>query len=154
MTLSPRTLGDLILPERVLELNCGTKHEALAQLSAKCAEDPRVSDGEAFLRAILRREEQVSTGVGMGIAIPHVKIPEVSDYVAAVGRSRRGIPFDALDGQPVHLIFMIGASDRQTRDFVKILAQITHLLKPTATREALMVADIPHPFLELIRAHG
>ncbi len=154
MAPNARTLGELLSLDRVLELKARTKEQALRELATACALDGRVSDGEAFYQAILRRERQVSTGVGMGIAIPHVKIPEVGDYIAAVGRSSEGIPFDALDGQPVHLIFMIGASDRQTREFVKILAQVTHLLKPHATREALMAAQIPEPFLEIIRAYG
>ena len=147
-------LGELLRPDRILELDVRTKEESLRLLASMCARDPRVTDGEAFFKAIMRREAQVSTGVGMGIAIPHVKIPEVTDYIAAVGRSREGIPFDAHDGKPVHLIFMIGASDRQTREFVKLLAQVTHLLKPHATREALMIAQIPEPFLDIIKAHG
>jgi mannitol/fructose-specific phosphotransferase system IIA component (Ntr-type) len=153
LILSTPKLGQLIRPDCILELNAADKEEALRILSEKCAEDERVLDGEAFLRAIIRREEQVSTGVGMGIAIPHVKIPEVTDYVAAVGRSKEGIPFDSLDGEPVHLIFMIGASDRQTREFVRILAQVTHLLKPEATRRELLKAPIPGPFLDVIRSH-
>lgn len=145
-------LSQLIVPERILELNVTTKDEALRTLTAACAHSPQVTDEAAFFQAILKREAQVSTGVGMGVAIPHVKIPEVTDYVAAVGRCRQAIDFDALDGAPVNLIFMIGASDRQTREFVKILAQVTHLLKARATREALLAAPIPHSFMEIIRS--
>ncbi|MCE5229670.1 PTS sugar transporter subunit IIA [bacterium] len=145
-------LSQLIVPERILELKPSTKEDALRILSAACAATPQVADGEAFFKAILKREAQVSTGVGMGIAIPHVKIPEVSDYVAAVGRCREGLNFDSLDGAPVNLIFLIGASDRQTREFVKILAQVTHLLKSRATREALLAAPIPHSFIEIIKS--
>lgn len=152
MATNSPILSQLIVPERILELNVTTKDEALRVLTEACARTPQVTSEKAFLEAIIKREAQVSTGVGMGIAIPHVKIPEVTDYVAAVGRCRQGLPFDALDGAPVNLIFMIGASDRQTRDFVKILAQVTHLLKSRATREALLAAPIPHSFMEIIRS--
>lgn len=155
MTLpTPQSLAELIVPERIIELNVTTKLEALRILSDACARAPQVTDGEAFFNAILKRESMISTGVGMGIAIPHVKIPEVTDYVAAVGRSRQGVTFDALDGEPVNLIFMIGASDRQTREFVKMLAQATHLLKSRAVREALLAAPIPHSFIEIVRANS
>ncbi|MEN6626735.1 MAG: PTS sugar transporter subunit IIA [Candidatus Sumerlaeia bacterium] len=147
-------LSDLIVPERILELDATPKIETLRILSEACAQSEQVANGEAFYQAVLKREAMISTGVGMGIAIPHVKIPEVTDYVAAVGRSRQGIDFDALDGAPVHLIFMIGASDRQTREFVKILAQVTHLLKSRSTREALLAAPIPHSFIEIVRANS
>lgn len=152
MALNSPLLSQLIVPDRILELNVTTKKEALRELSAACAKTPQVTSEEAFFEAILKREAQVSTGVGMGVAIPHVKIGEVTDYVAAVGRCRQGIPFDALDDGPVNLIFMIGASDRQTREFVKILAQVTHLLKSRAAREALLAAPIPHSFIEIIRS--
>lgn len=157
MSLAPPTtpiLSDLLVPERILELDATPKVETLRILSEACAQSAQVTNGEAFFRAVLKREAMISTGVGMGIAIPHVKIPEVTDYVAAVGRSRQGLDFDALDGAPVHLIFMIGASDRQTREFVKILAQVTHLLKSRATREALLAAPIPHSFIEIVRANS
>jgi mannitol/fructose-specific phosphotransferase system IIA component (Ntr-type) len=144
-------LSDLIPADCILELETATKGEALRVLSEQVSRTDRVLDGGAFFRALMEREGQASTGVGMGIAIPHVKIPEVSDYVVAVGRSRQGIPFDALDGKPVHLVFMIGASDRQTREFVKILAQVTHLLKAEPVRESLKRAAIPDEFLSVIR---
>lgn len=146
-------LCDLIKPDCILDLEPASKGEILRILSAKLAEDARVQDGEAFYRAIMHREEQISTGVGMGVAIPHVKIPQVSDYVLAVGRIGAGMDFEAQDGEPVQLVFMIGASDRQTKEFVRILAKVTHLLKDQATRQALLAAAIPEQFLDIIRQH-
>ena len=87
----------------------------------------------------------------MGIAIPHVKIPQVSDYVIAVGRSRQGIEFNALDGRPVQLIFMIAASHEQTREFVKILRDVTLLLKCGQVREQLLQAQVPQEFYRIIQ---
>ena len=147
---SPKLI-ELIEPQWVLELNVDNKAQALRVMSDALAGDPRILEPETFHQAILRREEQVSTGVGMGIAIPHVKIPQVSDYVMAIGRIRQGIDFDALDGQPVHLIFLIGASDRQTKEFVRILARVTYLLRSEKVRQTLMEAEIPGAFLDVIR---
>ncbi|MCL5270187.1 MAG: PTS sugar transporter subunit IIA [bacterium] len=146
-------LGELIESDRVLELDVDTKEEVLRILCDQLAEDPRVLDGKALYEAIMRREHQISTGVGMGIAIPHVKIPQVNDYVIAVGRIKKGVDFGAMDGRPVHLVFMIAASDHQTRDFVRILAQVTHLLKHDGIRQALLRAEIPLDFLTIIQEH-
>ncbi|MBI1785787.1 PTS sugar transporter subunit IIA [Candidatus Sumerlaeota bacterium] len=148
---TPIQLHQLIRPERVIDLKATTKREALKELAGLLAGDPNITDPGIFLDAIFKREELVSTGVGLGVAIPHVKIPEVKDYVIAVGRKVEGIEFDSLDGQPVRLIFMIGASEHQTRDFVKMLARVMRLLKNGAVRVALLEAELPGPFIEVIR---
>jgi nitrogen PTS system EIIA component len=144
-------LSELIDESSVLDLGAIDKNGALNQLCKRLATKDKVLDGDAFYRAVIEREKLASTGVGLGIAIPHVKIPEVTDYVMVVGRSRAGIPFDSIDGEPVHLIFLVGASDRQTREFVKILAQMTNLLKTTQVREALFNAPTPADFLRIVR---
>lgn len=146
-------LTDIIRAEQLLELSARTKQEALAELSAATAGDPRVSDHTALERALLNREAQASTGIGLGLAIPHAKIPQVSDNLLVIGRSRAGIAFDALDGAPVHLLFMIASSDKHTREFVRLLAAVTHVLKDDALREKLVHAEMPGPFLELMRLH-
>lgn len=144
-------LHELIKPHRVIDLKATTKKEALQELAALLEDDPNITNHNAFLEAIYKREELVSTGVGLGVAIPHVKIPEVKDYVVCVGRKVEGLEFDSLDSQPVRLVFMIGASERQTRDFVKMLARVMHLLKNGSNRVALLEANIPDQFLEIIR---
>lgn len=144
-------LHELIRPERVVDLKASNKNDALAELCNLLASDPNVLDTEALLDAIYKREELISTGVGLGVAIPHVKIPEIKDYVFCVGRKVEGIEFDSLDGKPVQLIFMIGASDRQTRDFVKMLARVMRMLKQEPTRQALLETKIPDDFLQIIR---
>jgi mannitol/fructose-specific phosphotransferase system IIA component (Ntr-type) len=148
------SLTELIRPERVLELDCATRDEALRALCTAASRDARVLDVEALYRAVLKREDVSSTGVGMGIAIPHVKIPQVTDYIIGVGRHRAGLDFKALDGRPVHLIFLICASDHQTREFVKMLAQVTHLLKDEAIRREMLEAAVPHGFLDVVRKHA
>lgn len=141
----------LLDPRYIVDLKSTTKREALGELAGLLHGDPRLADPDVFLDAIHKREELVSTGVGLGVAIPHVKIPEVRDYVVAVGRRADGIEFDALDSQPVRLIFMIGASEGQSRDFVKLLARVIRMLKNGATRLALLEASIPEGFIEVIR---
>ena len=150
MARSTIKLRDLIRPEDIVDLKATTKRDVLKELADLLTSHPNVLNCGVFLEAIYKREELVSTGVGLGVAIPHVKIPEVTDYVICVGRKKEGIEFDSLDGQPVRLVFMIGASDRQTRDFVKMLARVMRLLKEGANRVALLEAELPGEFLEAI----
>ena len=151
-TLSPEPVNLLqhFHPGGIVEISATNKDAALAELCSVTESHPHVLDSEAFRRAIFERERLVSTGIGIGIAIPHVKIPEVSDYVISVGRSKPGIDFDALDNKPVHLIFMIAASDKQSREFVKVLAAIVRLVKLPEMQERLMAAEIPEEFLAVI----
>lgn len=151
MTAHAIQLHEMIRPDRIVDLKSTTKNDALKELNDLLASDPDMLDSGAFLEAIYEREKLVSTGVGLGVAIPHAKIPEVRDYVICVGRCVQGIEFDSLDGQPVRLIFMVGASDRQTRDFVKMLARVMRLLKDGARRVALLEAGLPDAFLEILR---
>lgn len=135
-----------------MDLKSVSKREALLELAESLRGDSNIANHAAFVEAIFKREELVSTGVGLGFAIPHVKIPEVKDYVVAVGRKKEGLEFDSVDGQPVRLIFMIGASEHQTRDFVKMLARVMKLLKSGETRLALIEAKMPDDFIDIIRS--
>ena len=144
-------LTQLLTPERIVDLAATTKRATLDELCELLVGHPHVLDGERLRSAMLEREALVSTGIGLGIAVPHVKIPEVRDYVIAVGRQRAGIDFDALDDQPVQLVFMIAASERQVTDFVKVLARVVRLLKNPDNRSALLEAALPDEFLEIVR---
>lgn len=144
-------LHGLIAPDAIIELKSWTKRDVLKELCDVLEGNPSVTDSAAFLEAIYQREELASTGVGLGVAIPHVKIPEIKDYVISVGRKPEGLEFDSLDGEPVRLVILIGASDRQTRDFVRMLARVMRLLKNGANRVKLLEAKIPEEFLEVIK---
>lgn len=144
-------LHKLIDPEAIVDLRATNKKEALRELTDVLRRNQNIQDPEAFLRAIYQREELASTGVGLGVAIPHVKIAQVRDYVIAVGRKPDGLDFDSLDGQPVRLVVMIGASDRQTRDFVKMLARVMRLLKNVNNRDRLLEAKDPDEFIQIVR---
>jgi len=145
-------LGDMISEDRIVDLKGETKEEALREMVGVMATSPRVVDKEALLRAIVEREKTLSTGVGIGVAIPHAMIPEVTDFVIAIGRSHRGIEFGALDEKPVRIVVMIAASDKHSRgDYLKILARLMQKLRDKSFRRKLMFAksaqDIRDAFL-------
>lgn len=133
-------LADHVEPERVLDLKSRTRDAALLELVESLSAAREVLDKEKLLQALLEREQIVSTGIGLGVAVPHAKIPEVSDFVVGYGRSVEGIDWGSIDDQPVHHIVVIaGPPDRQHR-YLQVLAAVTLQLKRPELREALTSA--------------
>lgn len=139
----------MIDESRIVDLKATTKEEALRELVDVLATSPLVTDKEELLNAIFEREKVISTGVGIEVALPHVKIPSVKDFVIAIGRSHKGIDFDSLDEKPVYIIVMIGANDKQAGEFLKVLAQLVLKLKNKNFRKAVMFAKSPKRIKEL-----
>ncbi|MHC4849199.1 MAG: PTS sugar transporter subunit IIA [Planctomycetota bacterium] len=135
------SLENIIPPERVKVLVSTDKESALREISALVTSLPEVEDGERLLEAIFEREEIMSTGIGLGIAIPHAKIPQVKEFVVALGKMARGIEFNALDGQPVELIVLIAGPDDQQERYLQLLARITLKLKDAAVRRQIAAAE-------------
>lgn len=134
----------------IIDLDARTKTDAIKELVAVLAKHPQVTDPEDFLRCILDREKVISTGIGIGLAMPHVKIASVTDFVLAIGRSSRGIDFDSLDGHPVHIVAMIGASERQSGEFLKVLAKLVLKLKDKNLRRQVLLTPDPEKAKELL----
>jgi mannitol/fructose-specific phosphotransferase system IIA component (Ntr-type) len=128
---------------RVGDLRGKTKDEVLAEMVALVRSSDAVEDAAALLSAVRERERVLSTGIGLGIAIPHAKIPGVSRFVVAVGRHRAGIDFDAIDGRPVHLVVLIaGPQDAQDR-YLRLLARLSQRLKQEEVRRRILAAASP-----------
>ena len=112
MTIS---LESILPPERVRLLESTNKEDALRELAKTVSEAPEVGDGERLIGAILERESIMSTGIGLGIAIPHAKIESVTDFVVGLGMSSAGIEFNSLDEKPVHFMVMIAGPNCSPR---------------------------------------
>jgi len=142
-------LSDLISPDRIVWLSSDTKEEVLRELVDVISRAPQIGDRDELLKAVLEREEIMSTGIGLGIAVPHAKIGSVSDFVIAIGISRKGVEFDSLDNKPVHIVVMIaGPADQQDR-YIRILAKVVLALKDPKVRETVLKAETPQ---EVLRA--
>lgn len=136
-------LGDYLAKDRVVDLKSTSKEAALLELVETFAGSDEVTDRDALLQAVIEREKIVSTGIGLGVAVPHAKIAGVAGFVVAYGRSAAGIPFGAIDDRPVHHIVLIaGPPDRQQL-YLQFLATVTLTLKKPAFRTALTLADGP-----------
>jgi mannitol/fructose-specific phosphotransferase system IIA component (Ntr-type) len=133
-------LADYLAAARVVDLASRSKDAALMEIVETLTSAPEVSDRERLLAAVLEREKIVSTGIGLGVAVPHAKIPEVAEFVVAYGRSREGIDFGSIDDRPVHhVVLIVGPPDRQQR-YLQFLATVTLKLKQPELRKALEAA--------------
>lgn len=147
-------ISSLITPERIIDLKCRTKGESLKELFRVIEKAPEITDGKVFEKSIIERENLLTTGIGFEIAIPHVRLASIKDFVVAIGRCDAGVDFDALDGKPVKLIIMIASSDRQGRnEFLKVLAKAVMLFKDESFRRKLLRADGPEEVFALLKPY-
>jgi len=146
-------LANLITVDRIIDLKSTTKNDALRELFTVIESAPEITNGSDFEKSVLEREQILTTGIGFEIAIPHVKIPSVSNFVMALGRSRLGIDFDALDGKPVHIIILIASSDEQREDFLKVLAKVVLLFKDESFRRKILKARDAAEIVALIKQY-
>lgn len=146
-----RKLSEMITKDRIIDLKTKTKQDVLKELVDVIATAPDVTDKNDFYISIMKREKIMSTGIGIGLAVPHVKIDSVKDFVMAIGRRKDGIDFDSLDGKPVYLVIMIGANTEQRDDYLKVLAKISLLLKNPEFREKMINAVNPDEIIELLK---
>ena len=143
---------DFLEPSCVtVELKGQKKPEIIHELCQLLAAAGRVKDAGAVVNVILEREKLGSTGIGQGIAIPHGKSDAASSLAAAVGISRKGVDFESLDGEPVHVIFILVAPKDTAADHLKALARISRLLKDKFIRTALQAAKTPQDVIKTIQ---
>ena len=133
---------NILSPDRITFINQSSKHDALVQLSDVLATAPQVKNASELTTEILKREELMSTAIGRGIAIPHVRLSSVTDLVMAVGVCKKPIAdFQTLDDQPVNLLFMIAAAYNQHSYYLKTISYFSGKLKQPDLRESMLSAQ-------------
>jgi mannitol/fructose-specific phosphotransferase system IIA component (Ntr-type) len=146
------TLTELLRPERILiPLEARTKDDLLRELVAAVASGESEADREEMLRAVREREAVLSTGIGQGVAIPHGKSPVIGELRMAAGRTTEPVEFDALDGQPVSLFFLLVGPESAAGAHIKALSRISRLIRQDLVRERLVAASSPDEFLGALR---
>ena len=123
-------LQDLFRPEFIkINLEAEDKDEAFEELVNHYCQASRQDIREEILEALREREIKMSTGIQKGIAIPHGKTDAINNVGAALGISRKGVDYDSLDGEPVYLLFMMVAPQKNTEIHLRILRRLSELLK-------------------------
>ncbi|MFQ5719215.1 MAG: PTS sugar transporter subunit IIA [Acidobacteriota bacterium] len=127
--------------------------DVLETLVARLAAAGAVTDEADAIARLREREQLKSTGIGGGIAIPHAKTPAVSRTRIAFGRSREGIPFDAIDGKPAHLIFLILGPPDSAAEHVRVLSRIAHLVRNPGFLAACDAAEDAQGLYDAVLTH-
>jgi mannitol/fructose-specific phosphotransferase system IIA component (Ntr-type) len=142
-----------LLDENVIKIGMESldKDEAIAELAELLVRAERVSDRGGVLEAVYARERKGTTGIGGGVAVPHAKHESIKQLTAALGTSSEGIEFDAVDDEPVHVVFLVLADPDQAGPHVACLADIANLLQVPGVYEKLKNASSPEALRDVIR---
>ncbi|MGN0730117.1 PTS sugar transporter subunit IIA [Treponema sp.] len=137
-------IKNILSPERILFMNHQTKHDSLVELAQNLATAPQVKDAKELETEILKREDLMSTSIGRGLAIPHVRLSSVTDLVMSVGISKCDIiGFQPVDEIPVRILFMIAAAYNQHSYYLKTLSFFSSKFRDSSLREDLLKMDSP-----------
>jgi PTS system nitrogen regulatory IIA component len=143
-------LSDLLTKNAVIAgLKAKSKKQAIQEMSAKAAALTGLSEREVF-DTLLQRERLGSTGVGHGIAIPHGKLTRLDHLVGLFARLDKPVDFDALDDQPVDLVFLLLAPEGAGADHLKALARIARQLRDSTVTQGLRASHDPGEIYELL----
>ena len=130
MTAQDIKISTLVKEKTIeLELKLTDKKKVIAELVDVVARSGKLKDKKDLLRTILKREKLGSTGIGNGVAIQHARSPKVNDFILAFARQEKGVEFCALDGEKTYLFFMLASPEENVGGHLKILAEISRLVK-------------------------
>ncbi|HHV25909.1 PTS sugar transporter subunit IIA [Anaerosalibacter bizertensis] len=135
-------IEELLTKDRIsFNLKGLTKEEVIDELIEILFNDNVIEDKHKFKIAVMKREEEFSTGIGNGIGIPHGKSKFVTEAAIAFGISKNGVDFDSMDGEPAHLIFLIAVPEKSDDIHLKVLSYISRRLMHNEVRQALIEAE-------------
>jgi mannitol/fructose-specific phosphotransferase system IIA component (Ntr-type) len=150
-------LADILGPQQILpDMNAANRWEAIDELINNLVQTGKIKPEnlDSIASVVKKRESSMSTGIGFGIGIPHASTDLIYEVVGALGRSRKGINFDALDNQPVKLVMLFLVPQGQFQKHLHTLAHIAKLLHRAEFRQALEDAPSSEAMLEIIRGQG
>src|SRR5262245_11309310 len=150
-------LGDILGPEQIIpELQAANRWEAIDELINNLVTTNKIKaeHRDAVSAVVKKRESSMSTGIGFGIGIPHASTDLIYEVVGALGRSKKGVNFDALDNQPVSLVMLFLVPQGQFQKHLHTLANIAKLLHKKELRQALEDAPDAQAMFEIIKAES
>ncbi len=145
------TASFVLTPERIILLDHPTKQEVLTSLVDLLSETPFVKDRDKLLEGILEREKLMSTGIGFGVGVPHVRIDSVTDLVMAVAVCKSPVSdYTSLDEAPVQIVCMLAARSDQHTKYIRTLSAISSRLKDAPSRKEIIASDDPSTICKLL----
>ena len=144
-------IKNILSPDRVVFIKNSSKHDAIVELAEVLAGAPQIKNKDELIKEILKREELMSTAVGRGIAIPHVRLSSVTDLVMAVGVSKKPLEdYQSIDEEPVTLLIMIAAAHNQHTYYLKTISYFSGKLKNNELRDAIKNAQSPREVYDVL----
>lgn len=142
-----------LLSEKYIALNLvlETKEQVIEKMLSIVLEHPGVRDIDRLRADVLKREQEMSTGIGKKIALPHAKTGAVTHPVLAIATLKEDINFDAIDGEPVEIIFLLATPEDMLAEHLKLLGRITRLAGRADVREKICRAESSTEVLEMFR---
>jgi fructose-specific phosphotransferase system IIA component len=145
-------LSDHIRPEFVkIGLEGSGKSEIIEELVEVLAESAKTCDADTIYEAVMKREREGSTGLEMGVALPHAKCDAVEALSVVIGISKEGVDFDSQDGKPSHLFFLMLAPTSESGPHVQAIAKIIKMIKIDSFRSKLLKASTPEEVIDIVR---
>jgi PTS system nitrogen regulatory IIA component len=142
---------DILVKDAViLDVESADKPAVLERLARAVAGAEPGVEAERLLQVLIERENLQSTGIGDGVAIPHGKLPGLQRLLAGFARSRRGVDFESIDGQPTHLFFLLVVPEHSGGMHLKALARISRFFRDAGFRKALLEAETREDVLSAI----
>lgn len=138
-----------IRPQLLHILHADSRKAVINTMSQSIAENWLIDQKEALQDAIMHRERLISTGIGLGIAIPHARLSNCPDFFIAIGVAQHGINWGSCDNEPVRLISMIAGPEDRQREYLQLLSHLTLFLRQEQNRKQMLIADTSHAILEV-----
>lgn len=155
VSFAPMSIRDALSPENVIIFEHSSKDAALMAVIDRLAQTGSIADREAVAEGIFQREKLMSTGIGLGIGIPHVRMEGIETLVMGVGLSRVAIEdYESLDNQPVRLLFMILAGRDQHTLHIKMMAAISNRVRNPLLRASIFDASTEERIYQLLTEEG
>ena len=126
----------------IKRLKSKNKFKAIEELALVFQGSDVCSSAEELIEALKEREKIMSTGIGFGIAIPHARLKSVKEMTFAIGISKKGIDFDSIDSNPVHLVILVAAGEKQHKEYLKLLSSIMTILKKEKIKDRIINSTI------------
>ncbi len=144
-------LKDLITDKSVFFIEKTDRLSVLTELAAKSLKLGHVKDPDDFHQAVIERESLMSTGIGLGVAIPHAKLASIDDFFVATAVLKTPVEWDALDHKPVKVVFLIGGPEGSQGAYLQLLAQIMLVVKSDDRRKKMQAAATAEELLAALK---
>ncbi|MDR0398906.1 MAG: PTS sugar transporter subunit IIA [Endomicrobium sp.] len=135
----------------IVDLKATDKKSAIVELAEVLKNTKKIKDSDDIINIVLERERLGSTGIGQGVALPHGKTDLLQEQIGVLGISRKGIEFNSLDGEPVHIIFLLVGPVEVAGQHLKALSRISRLFKDKFLRQAIKEAKTTQEVVKLIQ---